>query len=43
MALQNVKNPDLWLQVKDDELSGNVRQWHEMLHNNAFYYVVGTI
>lgn len=30
VALQNVKNPDLWLQVKDDELSGNVCQRHEM-------------
>ena len=26
VALQNVKNPELWLQVKDDELSGNVRE-----------------
>ena len=26
VALQNVKNPELWLQVKDDELSGNVRK-----------------
>ena len=30
VALQNAKNPDLWLQVKDDELSGNVCQWHEI-------------
>ena len=27
VALQNVKDPDKWLQVKDDELSGNVREF----------------
>ena len=26
VALQNVKDPEKWLQVKDDELSGNVSE-----------------
>ena len=26
VALQNVKNPERWLQVEDDKLSGNVRE-----------------
>lgn len=40
VALQNVKFPEKWLQVKDDELSGNVSMYitayHIVLHDSIY-------